>query len=186
MSNNLTLVTALFDIGRGNLTSGFNRSFDHYIESFIKLLKVNYPMVIYCDSDVEEIVWKHRSHDNTRIIHKTIEDLRNFPFYDKVQEIRTSPEWINRSGWIVDSTQAKLDLYNPLVMSKQFFLNDASLFNYFDTKYFLWIDAGIANTIGEPQGYLDDNFENRVIQDMQNKMLYLAFPYDGTVEVHGL
>lgn len=184
MSGNLTLVTALFDIGRGDLAPGFQRSFDHYIESFVKMLKVDYPMVIYCEESLAETIWKHRSHENTKLIFKTLDDLRKFPFYQQVQDIRNSPEWINRSGWIVDSTQAKLELYNPLVMSKQFFLNDATHFNFFDTKYYLWVDAGLANTIGDPTYYFDKDFESRITSDL-NKMLYVAFPYDGTVEVHG-
>lgn len=181
---NLTLVTALFDLGRGELESGFKRPFEHYVESFSKLLKVDYPMVIYCEPSLEETIWKHRSRDNTRLIFKTLDDLRQFPFYDQVQKIRTDERWYNYAGWLPDSTQAKLELYNPLVMSKQFFLNDATHFNFFDTKYFLWIDAGIANTIGDPVNYLDKDFEARITPDL-NKMLYVAFPYDGTLEVHG-
>lgn len=184
MSSNLTLVTALFDLGRGNLDSGFKRSFEHYVESFSRLLKVDYPMVIYCEESLTEVIWKHRSPDNTKLVFKTLDDLRNFPFYDNVQKIRNDPTWYGQSGWIPDSTQAKLELYNPLVMSKQFFLNDATHFNFFDTKYYLWIDAGIANTIGDPTSYLDKDFERRITPDL-NKMLYVAFPYDGTVEVHG-
>ena len=184
MSNNLTLVTALFDLGRGNLDSGFRRSFDHYIECFSRLLKVDYPMVIYCEPSLEEEIWKYRSKENTRLIFKTLDDIRQFPFYEQIQKIRLDPEWYNQSGWMPDSTQAKLELYNPLVMSKQFYLNDATHFNHFDTKYFMWVDAGISNTIGDPTAYFDKDFERRVTPDL-NKMLYLAFPYDGTVEVHG-
>ncbi|QDJ96486.1 hypothetical protein Xoosp13_300 [Xanthomonas phage Xoo-sp13] len=184
MSSNLTLVTALFDLGRGDLESGFKRSFDHYVESFTKLLKVDYPMVIYCEPSLEEVIWQHRSRENTRLVFKSLDDLREFPFYKDIQDIRVDPKWYGQSGWIVDSTQAKLELYNPLVMSKQFYLNDATHFNFFDTKYYLWIDAGIANTIGDPAGYIDKEFERRITPDL-NKMLYVAFPYDGTVEVHG-
>lgn len=183
-SSNLTLVTALFDLGRGDLESGFKRSFDHYVESFTKLLKVDYPMVIYCEESLAEVIWQHRKPENTRLIFKTLDDLRAFPFYDKVQAIRTDEKWYNYAGWLPDSTQAKLELYNPLVMSKQFYLNDATHFNFFNTKYYLWIDAGIANTIGDPAYYMDAEFERRVTKDM-NKMLYVAFPYDGTLEVHG-
>ena len=84
MSKNLTLVTSLFDIGRDAIDAGFSRSFDHYLECFAKLLKVDYPMVVFCDEKVEEFVWKHRSRENTRIVRKTIDDLRSFPFYDKI------------------------------------------------------------------------------------------------------
>lgn len=183
MSSNLTLVTALFDLGRGNLQGGFGRSFDHYKECFKKLLDVKYNLVIYCEPELNDFVWQHRTHENTRIVNKTLDDLRNFPFYQQVQDIRQDPQWYGQSGWIPDSTQAKLELYNPLVMSKQFFLNDATHFNFFDTKYFLWIDGGLANTVNL-QAYINEDFERRITPDL-NKMLYVCFPYDGTVEVHG-
>jgi hypothetical protein len=32
----LTLVTGLWDIGRGNLTEGWSRSFNHYLDKFCK------------------------------------------------------------------------------------------------------------------------------------------------------
>jgi len=184
MQSNLTLVTSLFDIKRGELNPGFKRTFDHYVETFRRLLKTELPMVIFCDSDVEAIVWQERKPENTRIVRKTLDDLRAFPFYDKTNTIRQQDEWRRRSGWIVDSPQSQLELYNPLVMSKQFFLNDASIFNFFDTKYFLWIDAGIANTIGDPCNYFTLEFSRKITKHM-NKMMYVCFPYDGQVEVHG-
>lgn len=185
-NNNLTLVTALFDIGRGNLESGFRREFDHYLESFSKMLKVNYPMVVYVPPELNDFVMSHRSPENTRIVNRTLDDLKNFPFYKQIQEIRQKPEWIHQSAWIVDSTQAKLELYNPLVMSKQFFLNDATHFNHFNTKYFVWVDAGLSNTIGNPEHYFDADFEQKIIPLLDNKMLYVAFPYDENApEVHG-
>lgn len=183
IKNDLCLVTGLFDLGRGNLPSGFNRSFEHYLESFSKLLQVDYPMVIYVPPELNEFVWKHRKKENTSIVNRTLDDLRRFPFYNQVQEIRVKPEWINQSAWIVDSTQAKLELYNPLVMSKMFMLNDASLFGAFPVKNYLWVDAGIANTMSP--GYFDAEFERRITPYLNNKMLFVAFPYDGTVEVHG-
>lgn len=185
IKSNLTFVTGLFDIGRGDLESGFSRPFQQYLDSFERLLKIQYPMVIYVPTELNDWVWQRRSPDNTKIVNKSLDDLRNFPFYDKVQEIRVKPEWINQAGWLVDSTQAKLPLYNPLVMSKQFLLNDASLFNFFDTKYYLWVDAGIANTIGDPDYYFDADYEKKVTPDLA-KMMYVAFPYDSNApEVHG-
>lgn len=186
MKSNLTLVTCMFDIRRGDLPEGFGRSFDHYIECFRRLLKTELPMTIFCDKDVEEIIWEEpiRTKENTYIVRKTLDDLRKFPFYEHTNKIRLQEEWINRSGWIPDSPQSKLELYNPLVMSKQFFLNDASIFNMFNTKYFLWIDGGIANTIGDPCNYFTLEFSRQIVKQM-NKMMYVCFPYDGTTEVHG-
>ena len=181
--NNLTLVTGLFDIGRGDMLNNFKRPFDHYLECFSKLLKIDYPMVIYIQPEYESFIWEHRNPENTKIITKTLDDLRKFPFYDKIQEIRNNPSWYNQAGWLKDSTQAQLELYNPLVMSKMFFLNDASLFNFFDTKNYMWVDAGLANTVNLDQ-YFTKEFEKRVKSHL-NKMMFVAFPYDGQDEVHG-
>lgn len=182
--SNLTLVTCLYNIGRGEMNTGFSRSFDHYKQCFSRLLKLkNFNMVIYCEEDLNDFIFSIRSHNNTKVINRSLDSLREFPFYSQVQSIRNDKSWINRAGWIAESTQAKLELYNPLVMSKQFMLNDASLFNFFNTKYFLWIDGGLANTVNL-EAYLDDKFESRIIPNL-NKMLYIAFPYDGDVEVHG-
>lgn len=180
----LTIVTGLFDLKRGNLKEGFRRGYEHYIECFKRFLNINLPMVIYIDKEDEHIVWEIRNSNNTRVINKTLDDIREFPFYKKVQEIRNNEDWKNFAGWLPDSPQSSLELYNPLVMSKQFFLNDAAIFDFFDTKYFLWLDAGISNTIGDPTNHINESFADKVIQDM-NKMLYVCFPYDGKHEVHG-
>lgn len=183
--NNLTLVTALYDLGRDKLDPGFKRGFDHYKECFAKLLKTELPMIIYCDKDVEKFVWEHRKSNNTRIISKSLDQIkREFPFFKETNKIRKSKVWLRRAGWLPGSPQAKLEMYNPLVMSKQFMLNDASIFNFFNTKYFLWIDAGIANTIGDPTRFFNLEYQAKLTRNM-NKMMYLCFPYDGKVEVHG-
>lgn len=183
--NNLTFVTALFDIGRGDIDEGFRRSFSHYLECFERLLEAtkDYPLVVYIEPQNESIVWKHRSRDNTKVVVKTLDYLKAFPFFDDVQKIRQDESWINRAGWIPGSPQASLELYNPLVMSKQFMLNDASLFDFFDTKYFFWIDGGLNNTV-QLSSYMNDEFVNK-LQTKLNRVRYVAFPYDGTVEVHG-
>lgn len=181
--SNLTLVTALFDLGRGEMGTSFSRSFEHYKECFSRLMKLDFNLVIFCEKELEDFIWQYRKPENTRIVNKTKNDLRSFPFYNKIQEIRQSQSWINQSGWIAESTQARLELYNPLVMSKQFFLNDATLYNFFNSDYFLWVDAGLSNTVSL-ENYFDSTFERRIIKHL-NKMLYICFPYDGTVEVHG-
>jgi hypothetical protein len=183
MSKNLTIVTGLFNLGRETMDTSFKRPFAHYIECFEKFLKIDYPMVIYIEAENEHIVWKHRSRDNTNVVIKTLDDLRNVPFYDKIQKIRTTPAWYEQAGWLAESTQARLELYNPLVMSKQFMLNDATLFNFHDTKYYLWVDAGLSNTVQLDQ-YFNENFEKQVTP-LLNKMMFVPFPYDGQNEVHG-
>jgi hypothetical protein len=183
--SNLTIVTGLWDIKRSEL-NGFGRSFQHYLDCFARLLTVEYPMVIYVPTELVSFIWEHRRPENTRIIVKELEDLKRGmgDFDPLIQNIRQQPEWRRRAGWIPDSPQSQLEYYNLITMQKQFFLNDATLYNFFDTKHYLWVDAGISNTIGDPAQWFNAEFGDKVAQDL-NKMLYVAFPYDGDVEVHG-
>lgn len=185
MKNDLTIVTGLFNLGRDKLEPGFRRGFDHYIECFRKFLThTNHlALVVYTEKEYEHIVWDHRSRENTRVVIRDLDWLRAFPFYDQVQRIRTSPEWRGQAGWIPDSPQSALELYNPLVMSKHFMLNDATIFNFFESNHYLWLDAGLSNTVNL-ESYIKPDFARRVIPHL-NKMMYVCFPYDGQVEVHG-
>ena len=83
------------------------------------------------------------------LVHREIDHFSEpmFPFYNKIQSIKSDEDWLSQAGWLRESTQATLDLYNPMVMSKMFMLNDAKLFNPFDTDYFIWLDGGITNTV---------------------------------------
>jgi hypothetical protein len=45
--NNVTLVTGLWDLGRDKLTEGWSRSYEHYLEKFKELLKVQENLIIF-------------------------------------------------------------------------------------------------------------------------------------------
>jgi len=55
-----TLVTGLWDIGRGNLTEGWNRGFDYYLSKFEQLLTVSENLIIFGEKELEEFVWERR------------------------------------------------------------------------------------------------------------------------------
>ena len=179
----LTIVTGLIDVGRGDLDTGFQRSYDHYLEAFRKLLILDYPMVIYIDPKDEEFVRTHRGDKPTHIIYKTKDDLRNFAFFDHIQTIRNKEEWKSQAEWLGRSTQANLEYYNPIVMSKFFWLNDATIHNPFNTEQYLWIDAGIANTV-RPDLFDGTEFEKNILPKL-SKMFFLCYPYENPDEIHG-
>jgi hypothetical protein len=143
----ITLVTGLWDIGRGNMYDGWSRSFQHYLDKFEQLLSVNNNMIIFGESYLEEFVWRFRNRNNTQFIVRNKEWFKSTVPYDKIQQIRNSPNWYNQSGWLKESTQGSLELYNPLVMSKMFLLHDAKLLDQFNSEQMFLIDAGITNTI---------------------------------------
>jgi hypothetical protein len=180
--SNITLVTGLWNIKRDSLSEGWSRSFEHYLEKFEQLLKVDNNMIIFGDPELEEFVYKHRPIENTQFIPRTQEWFKN-EFYDKIQTIRTNPNWYNQTSWLPESTQARLDMYNPLVMSKIFLLNDARIMDVFNSDYMYWIDAGLTNTVHP--GYFTHDKVLEKLPKYISKVSFVTFPYETETEIHG-
>lgn len=178
----VTLVTGLWNIKRDQLTEGWSRSFDHYLNKFKELLQVENPMIIFGEQDLESFVYTHRSRSNTHFITRDQLWLKT-EFFEKIQQIRTSERWFSQTGWLRDSTQAKLEMYNPLVMSKMFLLNDAKYMDPFKSKFMYWIDAGLTNTVHP--GYFTHDKVLRKLSKYVNKFTFVCFPYDANTEIHG-
>ena len=181
--SNITLVTGLWDIGRGNLSEGWSRPFDTYLNKFEELLKYDGNIIIFGDQSLIDFAKKIRSEINTQFIVRDLEWFKNNDYYQKIQDIRSNPEWFNQAGWLKDSTQSKLEMYNPLVMSKMFLLNDARILDKFNSDLLYWIDAGITNTV-HPGYFTHDKVMDK-IKNLTNKFLFVCFPYDAETEVHG-
>jgi hypothetical protein len=179
----ITLVTGLWDLKRDTLGEGWARPFEsHYLEKFKQLLSVDNNLIIFGDSELEKFVWEYRQPENTQFVRRELDWFKN-EFYEKIQQIRTNPSWYNQSGWLSESTQAKLEMYNPLVMSKVFLLNDAKIMDKFNSENLFWIDAGISNTVHI--GYFThDNVLEKISKKIQ-KFSFVCFPYDANNEIHG-
>lgn len=178
----ITLVTGLWDIKRDSLSEGWSRPFSHYLSKFEELLKVDNNMIVFGEKELEEFVFKHRSKSNTIFIVRNQSWFRN-NFYDKIQEIRQNPEWYNQATWLKDSTQAKLEMYNPLVMSKMFLLHDAKILDTFDSDFMFWIDAGLTNTVH--YGYFTHDKVLEILPKYISKFSFVCFPYEANNEIHG-
>lgn len=185
--HNITLVTGIWDLGRSALSAGWSRSFDHYIDNFKLMLSSTkqHNLVIFIDKKIENIVWEIRDRSNTVVIYHSSEDFDGnfFPFREKIEKIRTSEAWLGQTGWLKDSTQAKLSLYNPLVMSKMFLLHNAKVFNHFNSDYYFWIDGGLTNTVHQGYFYKDD-VVSKLCDNLDN-FLFICFPYETDTEIHG-
>jgi hypothetical protein len=179
----ITLVTGLWDIGRGNLSEGWSRSFDHYLNKFDQLLQIDCNMIIFGDKELQDFVLSKRSNSNTQFILRDLDWFKNGEFYYQIQTIRNNPKWYNLAGWLKDSTQAKLEMYNPLVMSKMFLLHDAVLLDKFNSEKLYWIDAGLANTVH--MGYFTHDNVLPKIDKLTDNFLFVCFPYQADREIHG-
>ena len=181
--NNITLVTGLWEIGRGGLTEGWSRSFEHYLNKLEQLLNVENNLIIFGDNNLEKFVMDRRRSENTQFILREFDWFKENEFFNEIQKIRTNPDWYNLSGWLKDSTQAKLEMYNPLVMSKMFLLHDAKIFDKFNSEYMFWIDAGLTNTVHP--GYFTHDKVFTKLSKYISKFSFVCFPYEAENEIHG-
>jgi hypothetical protein len=179
----ITLVTGIWDIGRSNLTEGWSRSYQHYLDKFEKLLEFDCNMIIYGDSELEKFVYSKRQLSNTQFILRDLSWFTTSEFFDSIQKIRTNPEWYNQVGWLKESTQARLENYNPLVMSKVYLLHDAKLMDKFNSEYMFWIDGGLTNTV-HPGYFTHDRVLDKLDKYI-SKFSFVCFPYDASTEIHG-
>ena len=187
MNNNVTIVTGLWDLGRGSIEGWAKRDFQQYKDKFFEMLQTNIQMVIWIPRELEQEVRDIRGDKPTQIYFRELKDFETwFPFFNKLQEIRTNPNWVNSAGWLPESPQASLPYYNPMMMCKMFMVNDTAIMNPFNTEYFYWIDGGLTSTVN--QGYFThdnvfDNLENYT--DSLQKITFITYPYDGNDEIHG-
>lgn len=184
--SNITFVTALLDIKRSELTSGvFNRPFKRYLDTLSVLLShlKDKKIVLYIEKENEDLI-KSIKKENLIIKHIDCDTVRKTEYYEKIQKIRTDESWRNQVGWLSESTQANLELYNPLIFNKIHWLAEIAEQNPFDTEYFAWIDAGIANAQCHPGYFSKPWLEERLCPHL-DKFLFLCFPYDGHNEIHG-
>lgn len=179
MKKDLTIVTGLWNIGREG------RPFTHYLERLNEFLAIDANMFLYIPQELEKFVWEKRSPHNTFVKIYELSDVKKMyaPFWDRTQEIRNKPEWRSLAGWLGGSPQAQLEWYNPIVQSKMFLLNDVTIWNPFNTNHFIWLDAGITNTVH------DKLFtEHRALDKLTpllNDFLFLSYPYEANTEIHG-
>lgn len=182
-TSNVTLVTGLWDLKRNELSEGWSRPYSHYLYKLEQLLSVSENLIIFGDRELKEFVFKKRSAENTQFIERPLEWFKNNSYFQQIQKIRLDPKWSNQVGWLSESTQAKLEYYNPLVMSKMFLLHDAKIVDKFDSKYMFWIDAGLTTTVHPGYFTHDKVLDN--ISKFVSKFSFVCFPYDAVTEIHG-
>ena len=140
MNSEVTVVTGLMDINRER--QGDGRKIEDYINWLKLTMKLNVPMVIYCDkSTYEKIRTERLEYEFTKFKIICKEDIEYFSYTDKVNEIVKRRDYLERIMG-PHRLEVKLPMYNLLIMNKTVWLKNVSEINYFNSKYFLWVDAG--------------------------------------------
>lgn len=181
--NNITLVTGLWDINRDSLSEGWSRNFDeHYLAKLKEFLEIPENLIIFGDEKVEKFVKNNKIHDNVQFIRRELSWFKQ-QFFNEIQIIRKDKNWYSQKSWLEESTQAKLEMYNPIVMQKMFLLNDAKIMSKFKDDYIFWLDAGITNTVHK--GYFTHDKVFSKIKKYFDKFSFICFPYRAEGEIHG-
>ena len=180
----ISFVTGCWDIGRDKLDNtnsnyDWKRSFETYTNRLEQLLNTGLPIIVFGDSKLKEIVDKY---PNTHFIHFSQDKFYKTPYYERINNIRTSKEWYDQptAQWLKSSPQATLSLYLPIVINKIFCITEAIQQNPFQSNRFFWIDAGITKT-----------HEPKIIKEMVPKLLnydkfiFLSHLYRDNTEIHG-
>jgi FkbM family methyltransferase len=175
---NVTLVTAMFDLSSEESDLALRHDFAVHLDHCKRLLQVDWPMVVFTQPELAETVRRWRSAAETYVVTRPLSELRRFPFYDQVQKLRQTQGRVGRRA---------LPLYNPFAMSKQFFLNDAAIYDPFKTDFFLWVDPDIADAIGDPVAQFSEECQRNLTSMLnRDRILYLASPLEADDELPGL
>eukprot|EP00178_Gracilaria_changii_P021195 TRINITY_DN63089_c0_g1_i1.p1 TRINITY_DN63089_c0_g1~~TRINITY_DN63089_c0_g1_i1.p1 ORF type:complete len:1081 (+),score=176.54 TRINITY_DN63089_c0_g1_i1:94-3243(+) len=189
---NITLVTCLLDVGRDSLGDDayqFRRDFKMYLDAMQEWLKHKYKKVVYTSKEIADILLKDMCEEckaSTKFVYTNREELRTkwigVDNYEKIQEIRTSKEWIERASWLGNSPQAGLKDYNALVMSKMYMMRDAARQNLWGTTHFVFFDA---KHNCRRVDMMHDKNDHIMRAHMVGKLLLTTFDYTPASEVHG-
>lgn len=140
-----TIVTGLFDINRVKLDG---RSWESYLTWFEKTLSINSPMVIFVEEKTYDFVKSRRNDKHTKIIVKKLNDLDMYKYKNDMDDIIKSDSYKIK---IKDSNriECKNSLYTIIQFSKFDWMSYASLYNPFNSDYFIWMDAGLSRFFDE-------------------------------------
>lgn len=140
MNTTVTVVTGLYNINRE--TNGDGRKIADYITWLKKTMRLNVPMVIYCEQSTYEQIKNERSdYEHTKFIIIEKKDIEYFQYEDKVNEIVKNPDYLRKMRG-TDRLEVKLPIYNLLIMNKIVWMSDVAKENYFNSSMFMWVDAG--------------------------------------------
>lgn len=140
MTDNLTLVTGYWDLGKLE-----SRPSDKNKEMYFKwadfLFKLDINLVFFVSKEDNMTIWRERRKyghlAKTLIINRDFEELKLFYLRDDFQKMLTKNPYHIREQKIMSAN------YAVIANSKLFLLEEVMKMNPFDTTHFGWIDFGI-------------------------------------------
>ena len=135
-----TVVTGLFDIGRGDWNA-YRRPIEHYMNYFSNVLRIQAPIVVFCEErfiKLAQLIRKGIPFETT-IIPTKIEDLYMYKYKDLLFDIQKDPNYGKGHPHPV-CPEIAIPLYSLVVASKPDLLYRGC--QYAKTDYCIWLDGG--------------------------------------------
>jgi len=154
-----TIVTMFFNLKTLKDASLETRPIDFYIKNSVEVLKLQYPMIIFCDettySFLKELREQHSNNSPTQYISKNITEYDYFKYnWDIVNNNR-----INSNGY-KNAKDRNTVSYYLLNMFKPLALFIAKQRNDFDSKHYAWIDIGCNHVVRNIATYAPKMLDN--------------------------
>jgi len=144
MKNNVTIVSALFDIERVD-----GRPWEEYLKWFDIFLQLNVPMVLFVSEDLKDFIDERRYKiaQRTEILVQTVDQIPYYHLKDEIQDILDTDEY-KKNISDPDRIECKQAMYSVIQYSKFPWLKKAAEMNTHNSDYFFWLDAGGSRFFG--------------------------------------
>ncbi|XP_052067166.1 protein HtrL-like [Mytilus californianus] len=165
--NSATLVTAIYDIGRGNWLN-WKRSFVTYIQNFSHILKLNTKLVVFCEKSTEKYLRKqygHLEHSKVVFIVKRFSKIE-FERYRQILYNIIETDDFKENNTMLQHPEGFSVEYIILMNNKLSFLKEAIKADIFKSSHFFWIDSGY--------GHGDENIFQNLKKWTPSKLLSLS------------
>lgn len=163
-----TIITMFFNIKKLKDSSEQTRPIEFYVNHGIHVLKLKYPMVIFCDEDTYEILklTREKEVDSTLIPTKyIIKNINEYEYYTSCWNI------INENRIMLGKPQDKRNTISYFLMGmfKPFAFNYVHQQNFFNSEYYAWIDLGCNHIVRNLSTYAP------IMLDKPNKKVSVCY-----------
>lgn len=187
---NTTIVTSLYDIGRGSWNNIFQRPYEEYLNYFKNILSLDSNIVVFIDKKDLKTIQKLRSiidptFKKTKFVLVPFTKLEAFEkFYLKAKNVMQS-EFFLQNRWENHTPEMNYPEYNIINFNKVSFLEICIRYNWFNSEYFIWMDAGFYHS-KFPREYLFKEYPNtdkiKILDD--NKVHFLTLTKEIELKSH--
>jgi protein YibB len=196
MDNDISIVTAFYDIGRGNLPKVKHgrelpfyqhRSVDEYLQFFSNLAKLKNEMVVYTTPDLIETVLSIRKHYGLEHLTKVITTESYMPqryelIKPMVQKVMDDPNYYKKviNPQLIEYWHADYVLVN---IFKAWYVTDAIEKGLISNDLTAWIDFGYVrnDTTIPPSNRWTYNFDREKIHFFNQHQIDPARPIDSII-----